>query len=366
MSGVVAEGIGLPVTIEDITPRWLTQALSQRYPGVEVVSARVREVLWGTATKIRLAVEYNGNGQAAGLPPSLLVKGGFADHREMMSYIYDMEVRFFRDILPQLELNAPQCYFAGNDPDRNQHLLILEDLDLRKVTFCRVQRPLTFEQTAAFLDVQARYHARWWDSSVFQPGGNFDWLDRWDPLPDGEEGIYQWGQLKPEVWERYMKLPRGVAVPKLIHDRDQMERALLRLKEFDRTGPDCFIHGDPHLGNLYLQHDGSPGFLDWQSYRKGPWHHDVTYFMVSALDIVDRRKWDRALLSYYLERLATYGVQNLPSFDKAWDAFRRQIIDGLYFWLVNPVEWQAEENNCAVAPRFAMAAIDLDTFELMG
>ncbi len=30
--------------------------------------------------------------------------------------------------------------------------------------------------------------------------------------------------------------------------------------------------------------------------------------------------------------------------------------------LVNPVEFQAELNNCAVAPRFALAALDHDAF----
>ena len=74
----------------------------------------------------------------------------------------------------------------------------------------------------------------------------------------------------------------------------------------------------------------------------------------------------RRCSSYYLERLAANGVSNPPDFESAWQAFRRQIIDGLYFWLVNPVELQAEVNNCAVAPRFAMAALDHDTFELMG
>jgi hypothetical protein len=39
---------------------------------------------------------------------------------------------------------------------------------------------------------------------------------------------------------------------------------------------------------------------------------------------------------------------------------------GLYYWLVNPVEFQAEINNCAVAPRFAQAAIDLGTFQRLG
>jgi aminoglycoside phosphotransferase (APT) family kinase protein len=162
-----------------------------------------------------------------------------------------------------------------------------------------------------------------------------------------------------------MKLPRAVAIPKFMHDRDRMERALVQLTAFCRTGPQCFLHGDYHLGNLYFDADGRAGTLDWQSGRRGHWSHDVTYFLVSALDIADRRRWDRALLQHYLGRLEAHGVTQPPTFDTAWEAFRLQIIDGLYFWLVNPVEFQAEENNCAVAPRFAMAALDHDTFSMI-
>jgi hypothetical protein len=32
---------------------------------------------------------------------------------------------------------------------------------------------------------------------------------------------------------------------------------------------------------------------------------------------------------------------------------------------VNPVEFQVEVNNCSVASRFAFAAIDHDTFQLL-
>jgi hypothetical protein len=46
-------------------------------------------------------------------------------------------------------------------------------------------------------------------------------------------------------------------------------------------------------------------------------------------------------------------------------AYRRQTVYGLYYWLVNPVEFQVEVNNCAVASRFAFAAIDHGTFELL-
>jgi hypothetical protein len=294
-----------------------------------------------------------------------MVKGGFGQHRELMADIYALEVRAYRDVLPRLDIEHPACWFAADDPENRQHLLVLEDLALRGVKICRVQQTLSFDETAGFLDTLAQVHAKWWGSDEFQPNGEFGDLQRWETLPDLPAGTYQWGQLQPQTWEALMALPRGCAVPRAFHDRQRMQRALLALQEFDKRGVSCLIHGDPHLGNLYITADGKPGVLDWQSYRSGPWHHDVAYFMVSSLDIVDRRRWERALLSLYLEKLRLHGVKDVPTFDEAWDAYRRQVIDGLYFWMVNPVAFQAEENNCAVAPRFAMAALDLESFELL-
>jgi aminoglycoside phosphotransferase (APT) family kinase protein len=159
-----------------------------------------------------------------------------------------------------------------------------------------------------------------------------------------------------------MASPRGVAVSRSFHDRERMLRAMEQLRLLDREGPRCLLHGDCHLGNLYLEADGTPGFLDWQSVRQGPWVHDVAYFLGSALDIIDRPRWERTLLEHYLCELASAGIDP-PPFDGAWANYGCQMVYGLFYWLVNPVEFQTELNNCAVAPRFAMAAIDHRSFE---
>ena len=366
MNTAIPDGsINLPVKIDQVTARWLSEALSANYPGVEVISMQAEMPVWGTGTKIRVRPEYNEAGHKAGLPPSMIVKGGFADHREMMEDVYICEVRFYRDVAPKLDINVPKCFFAADDSSVKQHIVILEDLDLRGVDYCRVQKSLTFDQARQFLDGQARYHARWWNDPTLSEG-ELGWLRLWDPLPDLPDGAYAWSRLDPDVWASGIALPRGAALPKIFLDRDWMERALRKLKAFTwQCKDECFLHSDHHLGNLYFDADGTAGVLDWQSPRKGHWSHDVTYFLVSSLDIADRRKWDKALLAYYLERLAAFGVVNPPGFEEAWEAFRLQLIDGLFYWLVNPEEFQVEVNNCSVAPRFAMAALDVDTYSLI-
>jgi hypothetical protein len=351
----------LPLTTQEVTHEWLTEALASNFAGVEVTSAASVDVMNGTATKIRIAAEYNETGRKAGLPKTFIVKGGFGAHREMMAYLYQLEMRFYGEVASRLSMRLPRCFYAGSDPGGAQSIVILEDLDARGATFCRVERPLSYAQAATQLEAQAEMHARWWDSSQFAPGGELDWIQPLDPLPEGEAGTYQRGQLKPDVYAKFMTLPRAVAVANIFHDRDRMERAMERLRMIDREGPQCFLHGDYHLGNLYFD-GGGAGVLDWQSMRRGPWAHDFTYFLVSSLDMVERREWEKPLLRHYLQVLERHGVR-APTFDEAWDAYVVQLVYGLYYWLVNPIEFQAELNNCAVAPRFALAALDHGTFE---
>lgn len=50
------------------------------------------------------------------------------------------------------------------------------------------------------------------------------------------------------------------------------------------------------------------------------WSHDVTCFLVPALDIADRREWDRRFIRYYLEFLEAHGLAIPSSFDEALEA----------------------------------------------
>lgn len=362
MTAVVAnEVLSLPVTPEAIDARWLSEALSRRYPGVVVTAAKVRDVMTGTSTKIRVELRYNRAGQECGLPPTLIVKGGFEEHSPSMAFMYESEMRFYRDVLPVLDINAPTCHFAASDPASHQSIVILEDLAAKNVTFCRAQRTFGYQQEAAFLDAMARYHAQWWDRPALKAEGELGWVG--EPF-DYWSTVYQQRYLKPEVWAHYMALPRGAAASTVLHDRQRMEQALQGLAEYHWGSPLTLVHGDTHLGNLYIEADGKPGFLDAQV-RRSPWYQDVAYHMTAALDIVDRREWEQALLSFYLQRLSRYGVATPPSFDDAWEAYRREIAYGLFIFLINETRFQTEATNTAYAARFAAAAIDHDTFGLL-
>lgn len=348
--------IELPLLPEDVTAAWLTGALSQHWSGLVVDEFRIDEILWGTGTKMMVEVGYNAVGRSARLPERLCIKAGLAEHREAMKLCYQTEASFFAAIAPQLTIGLPNVLFAASNGE--QGIVVMEDLRASGARPCRVQEPLKRQDAAAFLDDLASLHAKWWNSPALTDEGEFGWLTTQDPLPDEEWGDYGRGQLKPDVWDHYMSLPRALAIPAACRDREKVLAALQALRRFGGAAPTCLIHGDAHLGNMYLTVDGRPGFLDWQTARRGHWAQDVAYFYISALDPLDRRAWEGDLIRGYLAALGREGVAEVPSEASAWEAIKAHMIYGLFYWMVNPVEWQAEVNNAAVAPRFAWATID--------
>ena len=143
-----------------------------------------------------------------------------------------------------------------------------------------------------------------------------------------------------------------------------MRQTLDALGDYHRQCSACLCHGDTHLGNLYEEPDGTPGFFDAQVAR-GPWQLEVTYHLVGALEVADRRVQERDLLRHYLDQLAAHGVTP-PRFDDAWDAHRREVVYGLFIFLINETRFQTEAVNTAYTARFGTAALDYGTHELLG
>jgi len=335
----------LPLRVEEISAAWLTAALRERLPGVTVDACRILDVMPGTSTKVRVGLDYAQAGREVALPATLIVKGGFEEHSASMRPMYRTEMRFYRDVQRAIDLPSPRCWFAGED-ETEQSVIILEDLRSRGVRFCDPLKPQTADEVARRLEVMARYHAQTWNSNDFAPGGRFEWISG---RHEGWSVVYQQRYLEPSVWQHYMQLPRAAAVSSRLHDG---------------RGPACLCHGDTHLGNLYWDRDGTPGFFDPQVAR-APWQFEVTYHLVAALDPDARRRHERDLLRHYLEALRSHGI-DAPAAADALEAYRREIVYGLFIFLINETRFQSEAVNTAYAARFGAAALDHGTRDLLG
>jgi aminoglycoside phosphotransferase (APT) family kinase protein len=128
------------------------------------------------------------------------------------------------------------------------------------------------------------------------------------------------------------------------------------------ASPACLVHGDSHLGNLFVDGDGRPGLYDWIGCI-GRWGHDVNYAIVGCLDVADGRRHAEAILDHYPERLASAGGPKLDR-DRAWLSWRRQTIHGLLYMMCSPRQ-QPEAPIAQQTVRFAAAADDHDLLAIL-
>src|SRR5262249_60620418 len=74
---------------------------------------------------------------------------------------YEREVRFYRELAPEIGLATPRCYFAHYDPVAHECCLLLEDLAPAE----SVDRDegYSLEQAQQVLEQLAAMHARHWN-----------------------------------------------------------------------------------------------------------------------------------------------------------------------------------------------------------
>ena len=340
----------LPVTVEGVTAAWLSAAL-----GVPVRRTEVLEVIHSTTTKIRMKLDLDEAGKAAGIAERVIVKGGFQTHSRGMDHMHLREVRGYRDIYPEVPLPHPACWFAGFDEGERQGILVMEDLSVRGVEFCHATRPQSFAQVRRRLELLAAFHARTWGSADIAPGG------KWADLVDFFEVMRGFFDTKtaPENWARLTALPRGLAVSERFRGREWMIDAWNRVTRFGQGLPYCVLHGDVHLGNLYIEPDGTPGFLDTLASR-GPGMLEVAYHIAASVDVADRAGWEGSLVRHYLDALARHGAA-APAFGEAMQQYAVFQVYGHFIWLTTESHYQAEAVNTANAMRIGIAMLDHDT-----
>lgn len=343
----------LPIAVEEVTADWLTQALRQRAPGVTVRGAQIVHTVHGTTTKITLKLDFDDAGRAASIPERIVVKGGFEKHsREVgMNQMFQREVAAYRDVFPEMPLHTPACYFADYDPDRMQGIIIMEDLVDRGVEFCNARRPQTHEHVSRRLRSLARFHAKSWNSPDLKPGG------KWGHLVDFFDTMRSFFEhyATPEIWQKFVDAPRGAASSVLFHDPKWLLESWDRQTRYAKQLPQCVLHGDIHLGNLYIDVDGEPGFFDSLA-STGPGMLEVSYHISASIDTSVRAQWEGSLVQCYLDELAANGV-NAPTFEDAMDQYNVLLLYGYFIWMTTESDRQFEPINTANVARVSNAML---------
>lgn len=352
-----------PSNLEDLTPDILGAALADRAPGVavehvDIVAAKYAgEGVASTADRVVVDLTYAA-GTGAELPRRLILKTMLASPHAPAA-MYENEVRFYREIRDELDIETPRVFASHFDPSTGRFGLLLEDLTARGARFPSAIEPVSLAAVRSIVENLARLHARFWDSPRFE--GELSWV----PTPTrggmfevfdtiGLELIEDQVARNPFKAELIASLGRSVA---------QMWGPLWQVQEHHAAAPATLLHGDPHLGNTYLLPGERGGLLDWQLMVRGSWAHDVTYILVTALDPEVRRLHQRDLLAEYLDLLASAGVEGVPTIETAFAQYRAAALWGLVIgWLICPPDNYGPEITAANIARLVAAVEDLETF----
>ncbi len=212
--------------------------------------------------------------------------------------LYTKEVRFYRDLAPQLPIRTPETLFAAIADDGASFCLPFEDLGPARggnqIAGC------TIADARAVIAQAAALHAPSWHNPDIL---GLDWLQP-DPAAAAQvKALYPQAQaifreryrdsLEPE----FMALCEALAEVTATSDRTQ-----------DRVS---LVHGDFRLDNVLFDIRGGSepvAVLDWQTLTIGNALTDVGYFLGCGIGDALRRAHERELLDLYCAEMTARGV----------------------------------------------------------
>ena len=355
----------LPASVDAFTPEIMTQLVQQLHPQAvverfDIIKAlQYGEGMVSTAARAILEFHYKA-GTGEGLPTRVILKLAY-DLEELPSPLYVNEVNFYHHLRSEMTIETPVTLGAHYDAESRHFALLLEDLTERSANFPNALSPLALTEVEAVLDNLAKLHAKYWQSPRF--AGDLDWLET---HVSGDLADFM-NKAVPHVIQQEIDTNcfKHELVAKMNSSGDELLQGLLAVQLHQSTLPQTLLHGDTHVGNVYMLPDG-PGLLDWQLMVRGYCMHDVNYLITTALPVNLRREHEQGLLQGYLSQLSAYGVARPPSFDEAWREYRRTLIWGVYIgWLTTNVANYGWEIQAVNLVRLTTAFDDLDTMVLV-
>jgi Phosphotransferase enzyme family len=308
-----ADSIEIPDSAKAITPAWLSAAVQDVAPGARASSVEIVDAHSGTTGRARLAVTW----ERGALPSAVFAKLAPTDPLQRAMAVETgmgaREARFYRELAGDVPVRVPRPICSRWTADRRAYVMLIEDLESAGCTFPDFESGGDLAVVRGAVEGLARLHAAFWESPRFER--DLDWVEPPMHSPMGPRlvamGVEAFGADQPAAFHDLAAVytQHGDAVAGLL-----------------AAGPRTLVHGDPHLGNQFL--DGETvGFLDWACVSRGPGLRDVAYFLCNSVDPELRRAHEEALVRRYLEVLAAGGAP-APAFDSAWHAYRCLVAAG--------------------------------------
>ena len=256
-----------PAAPEQLSARWLSRVLGYPVRDFKVSHFSEGAGVVGLVTRVHLS--------AAEGPPSIIAKfPSPAAENRAVAHTYDMygrEVRFYQQTANTLRLRTPTCHHAEFDPQSQDFVLLLEDLqDWRigdQVAGCSRNEAL------AVIDAIADLHSSLWDAPP--PG----MISHNNPMQrDGMIAGFQVGW--PVVAEHFGEL---IPPKARLAGKEMPDRVAGLLNEMCHP-PICLAHADVRLDNIFFGED-EVVLVDWQSVCTSAPEQDLAYFVTQSIPV---------------------------------------------------------------------------------
>ena len=350
-----SSSVSVPDTLEEaMSPEWLSAALGLRFPAITVTSATRGPIVSRVSTNARFRDCVRGR-SARRAPGPPLHQGVF--HRLLRDSGAQPGGRraggalSIASWLRTARVRTLRAFYADVDPVTHHGVVISEDVVQEGAVFLDALSAFSPDQAALSLEQYAVLHGRTWGRDQLA-----------DPLLAPRLDATLRARGVPEIRGNFDG-PIGAGVPAEVRDADRLVRVVRLLQRLlSAAEPRCLLHGDAHIGNLYLDAIGRPCLVDWQLVQRGPWYLDVGYHIACAIGVEDRRRTERDLLIHYLEHLGAEGGE-VPTWDEAWRLVRVGMVYGFFLWAITLKV--APQITTAMLERLGTAVADHDAYSVI-
>jgi hypothetical protein len=343
--------VAIPSSPDELTAKWLSEALETDVSSVEVIDAHS-----GTTGRAKIRVE------GVDLPETLFVKlQPFTEEQRAMQAVIRLgtaEAKLYAAVGDELPVRVPKVWHSSFDDADGSFIMVLEDLEASGCRFSSAEDDDVLSVAESMVDELALLHATYW-------GQELPWLGEHvlsaHTAPGAEErakmsanflhmAIDQFADDLPPEFRQLVEL--YVAQP-------------LEVRRLVNEGERTLIHGDNHIGNLFVD-AGRTGFYDWAVASRFPGMRDVTYFLCNSLPTEVRRGEENQLIARYRAGLEAAGV----TFDQAV-AEEQYRLCSIVSWISATTtaamgsKWQPADVGWRATVRTTEAIVDLDVLGLL-
>ena len=290
-----------PTQPEELTKGWLAEALKISINSFEVNLLGEGVGVIGLVTRVTLDSDEG--------PKSLIAKfAATAAENRAIANTYSMylrEYRFYSELAADIPINSPHCYYAEYDHDKDEFVLLLEDIE-----GCELGDQVigcTIDEAQLVIESLAAMHKSTWLAGDEVEIGHHN----------SEAQIQGMSMGFDMGWPAVRETFPDIVTEDVFAAGKNLGKKVGPLLEVVCAAPHCLAHGDLRLDNVFFG-DGKIVLVDYQAICKSAPEHDLAYFVTQSLktDVRNARDW----VAIYHELLTADGIDY--SLDQCRDRYR--------------------------------------------